>query len=133
MSLLANEIKADLLDVRLAAPPFDDAEVGLFKNVVAPTADAVLADITPITGTGYTSLALTGWTAGVLTSDGRAISIADEVIWDNSSGSPWDEATGWYYFSPGAGKLIRSGMFNVPITVGAGETYPFTPSYTLDG
>lgn len=131
--ILVNECKLLLLDERLAAPPYDDAEVGLVFTPTVPDVDTVLADVTPVTGTGYASVPLTTWSPAVMTDTDRAISLSNMATFHNSGGGDWSGAIGWYIFSPGAAVLIRIGLFPSVVVVHAGETWEYQPFVTLTG
>lgn len=131
--VMMNESKQLLLDQRLANPPYDNLELGLFSGSTVPDADTVIGDLAEVTGTGYARQAVSGWSSAVLLGDGHAYSVATPVTFTNSGGGDWDEATGWFLWDVANSKLVMSGRFSVSFTLGAGLSKNVTPSSLLTG
>jgi len=131
-AILVNESKTRMLDARLAAEPFTTVQIVLLTNTTLDVY-TVYADIVPVTGTGYGSIVVTGWTAVSLMADDHAYSVANIVTFENTGGTDWDAAYGWYIFNYGALELVLCELFPTPITLGPGEALPMIPRHTLTG
>lgn len=130
---LVNGAKTQILNYKLANPPFDTLVMGLFNGVVVITPATVIGDLTEVTGTGYARQPVTGWSGAILLGDNHAYAQAGVVTFLNSGGSDWARADGWFWYDTTAARLVAAGLFSLPFTLGAGQSWPFAPFDELTG
>jgi hypothetical protein len=99
--------------------------IGLFKNTSGLGATSVLADITPITGGGYASIALAdaNWNVSA-----QGAVTYPSLITFTATGSAFDDIYGYYIFTTGTSpKLLHFEVDpNAPVAKAD------TESYTID-
>jgi len=131
--VLVDGAKNELLDERLAAPPFTTLEFGLFVGATIPDHATVIGDLTEQSGVGYARVAIVGWSPASLTGDFHALATANPVGFTNGDVVDWTETTGWFWFDTAGTKLIAAGRFAIPFTLPPAQTYTTTPYDTLTG
>ena len=131
--ILVDGVKTQILDDKLASPPYDTLEMGLFTGPTIPTHATVFADLTEVTGTGYARQPVAGWSASVLLANFNAYSRAADCVFGPAGAGDWDEATGWFWYDTTLNRLVSVGRFALPFTLGSGESWPFAPSDQFTG
>lgn len=129
--VMSDEIKQDALDNLVATNPWARLKMGLFEG--GPTIDHAteFGDLTQVSGTGYGLQDVTGFTASVLTAAFKARTFADMVTFENTGGSPWTQATGWFFVEDVTDKLVFAQYFLAGFYLPAGETFDTIPVLTF--
>jgi len=133
---MADECKADMLDERLANPPFTTLEMGLSHANITPDHATVAADLTAaeVSVAGYARQTLSGWTAAALQPDFKALSQATPVTFLNTSGGDSGTVYTWFWIDTSSGHLVEAGRFALPfVLVATTGSYTTTPYDTLTG
>jgi hypothetical protein len=107
------------------------ALVHLYTNNYTPIAASVLGDFTELASSSYTSQEVLSWGTPVLGGDGYYTTTGGAVTFNNTSGSTWTAAYGYFITDETGTVLVSAALFASPIAVVAGGNLPFSPIYAL--
>jgi len=133
--VLMDDSKRALLDDQLAVGPFstNNAYMGLMQGVSAVNradSTATILAFEPVFG-GYARQLLQNPTASSI-SAGVARSNFDLVTFTNSSGSD-QMIDGWFYYDNATNKVMMAGLYDTPVLIPNGDTFPTRPFWTRQG
>lgn len=130
---LVNGPKTQMLDERVANPPYNTLQIGLFTGPTIPGPTTVFGDLTEVTGTDYARQTVTSWSSAILLGNNQAYAQAATVTFGPAGAGDWDEATGWFWYDTTLARLVAAARFTLPWTLPNGESFPFAPYDTLTG
>lgn len=114
----------------LRSSPLGSAACVLFENDLTPDADTVLADLDEPTWTGYSRLALSGWSDPALTADDHAVTVAGTVTWTKTDSGSADVYG--YAVIDSDDKILGIERFaSAPVSVDQLIPFPLAVSYLL--
>jgi len=124
-----------LIFQQLNNPPFSsgNAVMGLLEGIAAVHNNDTTATVLAFESTfgGYARQVLSGPTTGV-TTGGVTRSNFNLVTFTNSSGSD-KTIDGWFFLNTTTGELLMAGLYDVPVLIPAGDTFPTRPFWTQQG
>lgn len=94
-----------------------DADVGLLKANIAPSADTLFADITEASFNTYARVATTGWGVPFRQANGFWLVQADAVVFVPTDALEPNTIFGYCLFENGGNLLLGIEMFDTPIVL----------------
>lgn len=130
--VVMNQSKIVLLTGQLAAFPLGtgNSYMGLLQGVATiaeSDSDGTVLAFESVFG-GYARQNVGAWTTPTLAL-GVARSNAALVTFMNSSGVP-QTIDGWFFIDTATPALLMAGLYDVPIVIPAGDTFPTRPFWT---
>ncbi len=125
--MLVDSGRSDVVSVLTSQLGVDTVNMGLYTNNHALAETDTIAAITEAANAGYARQLLSGWGAPVGPVGGVWDSIAANVTFSNSSGSPVT-IYGFFFIGVTRGVFYGGGLFPTPLTLPAGGTLIFSPS-----
>lgn len=130
-----DESKAKLLLEQVTNPPFSagGATMGLLQGISAVNRADSTATVLAFESTfsGYARQTLANPTTPLLTG-GVARTNFDLVVFTNLTGVP-QTIDGFFYFDTSAGVLLLAGLYDTPVVIAPGDTFPTRPFWSRNG